>query len=149
MKINEKQVEKWMVNPFIQGALVGCLIIIFHLFSFFGKAIGLTDPKPNSPYIISTAMLFFFVLFNSILSIKADNLIKYWGKSITTYMLILVAGGYLSFLISGVHIDDAGSFRWLFVVITMGYLIFLAIVQSMKKIVDIAIKQDKRLHNDE
>ena len=65
------------------------------------------------------------------------------------FIALLVGGGFLAYLVSGVTIDEAGSFRWLYVVLTMGYLIFLAIVQSMKRIVDIAIQQDKRLRNEE
>jgi uncharacterized membrane protein len=113
------------------------------------KWTGITEPDQNSPWIISTSMLLFYTIANSIISIKAKSLIRYWGKSITTYILILVLGSLFAYMVSGLPIDEAGSFRWLFFVLTLGYLIFLAIVQTMKRIVDIAIKQDKRLRGEE
>ena len=104
---------------------------------------------PISPWIITTAMVLFFSLFNSILSLKAESMNKYWGRSIIGFMVLLVLSAVIARLFSGLSMDEAGSFRWLFLVLTMGYLIFLAIVRTMKRIVQIAIKQDKRLRNEE
>ena len=138
-----------MVNPFIQGAVIACMILLFVGIEAFFKWTGISEPEQNSPWITSTAMLLFYTIANSIISIKAKSLLKYWGRSITTYILLLVLGALFAYLVSGMPIDEAGSFRWLFVVLTLGYLIFLAIVQTMKRIVDIAIKQDKRLRGEE
>ena len=54
----------------------------------------------------------------------------------------------MSWAFSGLTIDEAGSFRWLYVVFTMGYIILLAIVRSMRRIVAMAQKQDKRLRGE-
>lgn len=138
-----------MVNPFIQGIVIACMIIFFVGIELIFKWTGISEPDQNSPWITSTAMLLFYTIANSIISIKANRLLQYWGRSITTYILLLVLGALFAYLVSGMPIDQAGSFRWLFVVLTLGYLIFLAIVQTMKRIVDIAIKQDKRLRGEE
>ena len=147
--IDQKKALEWIVNPFVQGALIAAMILLFVVIELLMKWTGITHPEQNSPWIISTSMLLFYTIANSIISIKAKSLIRYWGKSITTYILILVLGALFAYLVSGLSIDEAGSFRWLFFVLTMGYLIFLAIVQTMKRIVDIAINQDKRLRGEE
>ncbi len=149
MQLNQEKFFQWIVNPYIQGIVIACMIIFFVGIEAIFKWTGISEPDQNSPWITSTAMLLFYTIANSISSIKAKSLLKYWGRSITTYILLLVLGALFAYLVSGMPIDEAGSFRWLFVVLTLGYLIFLAIVQTMKRIVDIAIKQDKRLRGEE
>jgi hypothetical protein len=51
-------------------------------------------------------------------------------------------------LLSGKHIDEVGSFRWLWFVLTLVYMIFFAIARSMKRVVDIAIEQDDKLRGE-
>ena len=82
------------------------------------------------------------------MSLKAASMNKYWSRSIMAFMGLLVVSGLLATVFSGLSIDEAGSFRWLFVVLTFGYLVFLSIVRLMKKIVDIAIEQDDRLRGE-
>jgi len=46
-------------------------------------------------------------------------------------------------------IYEAKSFRWIYIVFTFGYLLFLCILRAMRKIVHIAQKQDARLRGEE
>ena len=48
------------------------------------------------------------------------------------------------FLLSGKHIDDVGSVRWLWFVLTLVYMVFFAIARTMKGIIDIANREDER-----
>lgn len=45
--------------------------------------------------------------------------------------------------------DEAGSFRWLYIVFALTYLVFISIVNMMRKIMEIAKKQDARLRGEE
>jgi hypothetical protein len=58
-------------------------------------------------------------------------------------------GGLLAYLISGLSIDEAGSYKWILFIFTFCYILFLSIVRAMKKIVTIAQKQDKRLRGED
>ncbi len=148
MDKNQKYRE-YLVQPVWQGITVFSMMLLFVCLEWLLKKIGIAADNANSPWILTTSLILFYTIFNSIISIKAESLLKYWSRSIMIFIALLVGGGFLAYLVSGVTIDEAGSFRWLYVVLTMGYLIFLAIVQSMKRIVDIAIQQDKRLRNEE
>jgi heme/copper-type cytochrome/quinol oxidase subunit 2 len=49
-----------------------------------------------------------------------------------SFAILLVFGGCMAWLISGVSIDDAASVKWLYVVFTIGYIVFLTIVNLIK-----------------
>ena len=53
------------------------------------------------------------------------------------------------YMLTGKQIDDVGSFRWLWMVLSMVYIVFFVIARSMKRIIDIANEQDKKLRGEE
>ena len=145
----EHAAERLMVNPLYQASAVFGLIVIFVGIDKLFGASGMIEGEANMPWVISLAMVLFYALFNSIFSLKATRITRYFSHSILGYMGLVIAGFTFSWLISSLTIDEAGSFRWLIVVMTFGYLIFLSIVRLIKRIVDIAMKQDKRLRGEE
>ena len=64
-------------------------------------------------------------------------------------MAVAAVGGLLAHYISGLSMDEAGHFRWLYICFTFTFLVFLSIVNLMRKIVDIAKRQDARLRGEE
>ncbi len=137
------------VSPFVQAGFVLCLILIFNLFGKLFSVLGVSMIKTGSPWLTFTAFLLFFALINSVLSISAPSQNKYWLYSIISYVLLGISGGLIAYLFSGLNMDEAGSYRWIIFVFTLCYIIFLSMVRTMKKIVTIAQKQDKRLRGEE
>ena len=43
---------------------------------------------------------------------------------------------------SGVPLNDAGSYRWIYIVVTVGFIVFLTMVNLMKIIVNYAEKEE-------
>lgn len=144
----DKYGERFARTPFIQGAFIFGIALLIASLEKLANMIGMFESDPNSPWIIFTSFILFFSIATSLMSLKAVNMNKYWGRSIITFMAVLVLSGLFATLYSGLSIDEAGSFRWLFFVLTFGYLVFLSIVRLMKRIVDIAIKQDERLRGE-
>lgn len=101
------------------------------------------------PWVVLCGLILFFAVSNSVLSLYATDLNKYWMQSIFSFMILLGGGGLLAWAISGVSISNAGSVKWLYMVFTFGYLVFLSIVNLMKILVKIAQKQDKNLRGGE
>ena len=129
------------------------IIFIFGLFLVLldqstGMA-GVGTSKYNSPWILLTACILFYSLCSSVFSLKSKQPNKYWRDGIFSFVGLMVAVGLAATVISGQTIDEAGSFRWIFLVLSIGYLVFLTIVRLMKRIVDIAIRQDERLRGGE
>ena len=136
-------------KPEYQAIIVFLAGLLLALLDKLATAIGLWESASNNAWIIMTAFVLFYALFNSILSLKADSMNRYWSRSIMSFVGLIAVSIGVSTLLSGIGIDEAGSFRWLFLVLTIGYLVFLVIVRLMRRIVEIAIKQDERLRGGE
>ena len=140
--------QKIVRFPLAQAGLIFAIALTFALLEWLGKVSGIMNPDPNSPWIIFTSFVLFFSITTSVLSLKSSDMNRYWGRSIIAFAALLVLSGSCAWLLSGLSIDEAGSFRWLFVVLTVGFLVFLSITRLVKRIVDIAIKQDDRLRGE-
>lgn len=103
----------------------------------------------SGTWIVGTAMILCFIILNTIVALRVEPIIPYWSKSVTIYIGLLVFVYAWSYLLSGKSIDEAGSFRWLWLVLTLVYMVFFAIARSMKRIVDFALKQDEKLRGEE
>jgi hypothetical protein len=109
---------------------------------------GVGTNSENSAWVLMTACILFYALCSSVLSLRSAKINIYWRNAIFGFLILAVGSALVSTAVSGVSIDEAGSFRWIYVVLAIGYLVFLAIVRLMKRIVDIAIKQDDRLRGE-
>lgn len=131
------------------------LVVILGLAVVLMLASSLVPPAPYAstngimPWVVLCGMILFFALINSILSFAAPNGGTYWMHSIFSFAALLVVGGFLAWAISGVPISQAGSVRWIYFVLTFGYLVFLSIVNLIKFFVYLAQRQDKRLRGEE
>ncbi len=136
------------ISPFIQAVFVLVLILVFHIIGKIANSLGFAF-EDTYPWLVSCAMLLFFALFNAILSLSASNPNTYWWKSIVSFLAVAGIGAVLATWFSGLSMQEAGAIKWLYFVISFGYLCFISIVNLMKKFVNIAIKQDKRLRGEE
>lgn len=132
------------LSPYKQGLVCAAIVLLFHAFAYI-----ISPEKGTTFWVNAIAILLFYALFNSVLSIASKDMNQYWFKSIITYVALCLFGGLTAWMITGVSIDDAGSFRWLYMVFTLGYIIFLSLVRAMRKIVLMAQKQDKRLRGED
>ena len=137
------------VNPFKQAGVVYIGSVVFMLLFWIMSLLGIMEYEQHLPWTMSAAALLFYALFNSVLSLSFKDQNYYWGRSIIAFMALMVIGGLTSYLISGQSIGEAKTFRWLYIVFTIGYLAFLSIVRLMRKVVQIAQRQDKRLRGEE
>jgi hypothetical protein len=75
------------------------------------------------------------------MSLRADSFMKYWGTSMYSYMILAFCSGTAAWLFSGIPLGEAGSYRWIFIVVSVGFLVFLSIVNFMKQIVQFAERE--------
>ena len=111
--------------------------------------LNLYDAGENFSWTIAAAFTLLFGVANSILSLAASDQNKYWMNSIFSYLVVVIIGGSMAWLFSGQTIYEAKSFRWIYIVFTFGYLLFLSMTRVMRKIVQIAQKQDARLRGED
>jgi uncharacterized protein YacL len=129
-------------NPFVQAGLAAGFILGFLLLGLAIKSMAPGNMGARLPWITSTAMILLFAVFNSVFCLMAANATQYWNRSLISYLLLLGFGGLVAWLVSGIPISDAGSFKWLFMVISLSYLVFISIVNLIKVIVAFAEKEE-------
>jgi hypothetical protein len=135
-------------KPLHQAALVACMIIVFSLVDLILPTTNNLLEANAGPWIVSTAMVLCFVILNTIVALRIEQVVPYWSKSVLYFLGLLALSYAWCFLLTGKHIDEVGSFRWLWFVLTMVYMIFFAIAVSMKRIINIANKQDEKLRGE-
>lgn len=135
-----------ILNPIHQALLAASLIVLLVLAdTLFPHNDEFLD-EGYSSWALATAVMLCFSLFNTILSLKFEKIITYWSRSALSLIALMVFSYAICYFISGKHIDEAGTFRWLWLVVIFTWLIFFTIARSMKRIVEIALKQDRDLH---
>jgi hypothetical protein len=130
------------IDPLYQAG--GALVAVF-VFILIGSAVsaGTDDVVTHKwPWLCAASFLLFFALFNAIMSATSENLMKYWGRSIYSFLGLAVGSGLLAWAFSGLSIGEAGSYKWIYFVVTFGYLVFLSMIAFMKKIVEFAQKEE-------
>ncbi len=132
------------IHPLKQAIGVLSILIVI-----LGVAKLIFSPTSSNYWEIVSAGVLFYAMMNAVLSIAFENQNYYWLYSIIGFFTLLLLGGGLAYILSGTNIDEAGSFRWIFLVFTMGYIILLGIVRTMKKIITIAQREDTRFKNEQ
>lgn len=130
------------VSPFLQAAIAFGSVIIFILASKVIKLSGLMEVPDRFPWITAASFLLLFALFNSVFSLSAENILKYWGRSLYSFVGLAVGSGLAAYLFSSITIDEAGSYRWIYIVLTIGYLVFLGMMAFMRQIVEFAQREE-------
>jgi len=129
-------------NPIIQAAVMLGGSIVITLLAKAMAAVGIVDISDRFPWMSAAAFMLCFSVFNSVFSLSAPNTMKYWGKSIYCFMGLALSSGLFAWLVSSLSIGEAGSYKWIYFVVTIGYLVFLSMMGFMKNIVDFAQRED-------
>lgn len=129
-------------EPYLQAGAAAAMMIVFLLLAVSLSSIGPAPFSGRMPWVVVTAMLLLFAMFNSITCLGASEPGKYWNKSVISYLLLALFAYGSARLVSGLPIDEAGSFRWLFFVVSFSYLVFVSIVNLIRIIVAFAEKEE-------
>lgn len=106
------------------------------------KALGLLSVSERFPWMSAAAYLLMFSVANSINSLSVKGVLQFWSRSVYSFMGLALASGLFAWAFSSLSINEAGSFRWIFIVLTIGYLIFMGIMAWVRKIVEFAQREE-------
>lgn len=129
-------------DPVMQASIILGFVVIFMTLTKVASLTGAVEFKDYFPWIISASFLLFFAVVNSIFSLTSDDINSYWIRSIICYLGLAILSAGLAYLASSVAFNDAGTIRWIFYVLTFVYLVFLSILNFMKKIVAFAEREE-------
>lgn len=119
-------------------AIVGLLVSSCF---FLATKTGIVEAYPKFYWMCACAFLLVYAIFNSVISLRVENSANYWGSSVTMFTLLAVLSGLIAYVFSGIGVYDAGSYSFIYVVVTIGYLVFISIMNLVKKIVNFAQKE--------
>lgn len=130
------------IDPPRQAAIFFGAAVVLMLLTLAFNQTGWYAADALFPWSIATAFLLLFAVFNSLMSLNADSFMRYWGRSIYSFLGLAFLNGIAAWLFSGVPLREAQSYRWIYIVVTIGFLVFLTMVNLMKKIVSFAEKEE-------
>ena len=129
-------------HPGLQAAIIFFAGIIVTLGAKLIQYMGILTVGERFPWMCAASFLLFFALFNSIFSLSAKDINRYWTKSMFSFAGLALISGLCAWGFSQIGMNEAGSYRWIFIVVTFGYLVFLSMMGFMKRIVEFAEKED-------
>ncbi|NJB85516.1 drug/metabolite transporter (DMT)-like permease [Lewinella marina] len=131
------------VDPVLQAAVVLAMVFVVDMFGLIISGAGEEgEAGSRFPWLTAASFMLFFALFNAVLSASAPNTAKYWGRSIYSFMGLALGAGLLAWAFSGITISDAGSYRWIYIVVSVGYLVFLGMISLIKNVVSFAQREE-------
>lgn len=131
-----------LANPIVQAALCLSGALLIMLISKFLQYADITEASARFPWMTAASFLLFFAMANSVISLISVNRAQYWGRSVYSFAGLALSTGLLAWLFSSLSISEAGSYRWIFFVLTLGYLVFLSIMNMARRIVEFAQKEE-------
>jgi NhaP-type Na+/H+ or K+/H+ antiporter len=130
------------VEPVKQVLIVLGLSLGFMVFNKSLELMGVFDEDPKGYWTLAATFILFFAIFNSLFSLTTKNMDKYWTRSMLSFVGLAGVTGVGAYFFSGIAMEEAGSYKWIYIVLTIGYLIFLSIMGAMRSIVDFAQKEE-------
>ncbi len=134
--------EKNITRPALQASVVFAAGLVFMTIGWLLTISRIFTVDRLFAWSVAASLALLFAIFNSLISIRATHAGKYFGESIYSYMALAAGSGTAAWLFTGVAIRDANTYRWIFIVVTFGFLVFLSMVNFMKKIVNFAEKEE-------
>lgn len=128
-------------HPVVMAALCLGGVLVVNLLAKVLQISGM-EVAPRFPWMTAAAFLLLFSIFNSVGSLFAADSMKYWGRSIYSFLGLVLGSGLLAYAFSSLSIGEAGSYRWIFVVLTFGYLVFVSIMNIARRIVEFAQREE-------
>jgi hypothetical protein len=135
-------------RPVLQAVIILGFTTLLALLDRIGNSSAAGTETMNSSWILMTTAVLFYAVCCSVLSLWAEKPGRYWRDGILAFAGLMIACGAVATVLSGQTIDEAGSFRWLFLVMTIGFLVFAVIVRMIRRIVEIVIRQDEKMRNE-
>lgn len=128
-------------SPVLQAILVFFLVLALNIIVMFFSSAGV-EVEQRLPWTLAATFILFFAIFNSLISLMTDNMDRYWTRSILSYVALAGAVALLAWGFSSLTINEAGSYKWIYIVLTFGYLLFLSMIGFMRKIVEFAQREE-------
>ena len=132
--------------PLYQAGFLLLIILLGNILAYLIEASGVKTFDDLFPWVISGAIMLAFALMNTLIGLSTDSKMNvYYGKSLIGFIGLALGASVMAKTFSSYSLGEAGSMWWIYIVITVGYLIFLGMMVFMKTIVTFAQEEDENL----
>lgn len=128
-------------SPYVQAGIVlgislGCMIL--------AKLIALAgmEMETTTAWLLAATFIMFFAIFNCVISLSSEDMEIYYRKSMLSFAGLVAISGIAAWGLSGISLNDAGYYKWIFIVLAVVYVVFMAMMGFMKIIVEFAQKEE-------
>ncbi len=132
-------------KPIYQGLLVLGIYLVFLGMILSLKSFNWIAFEPMDYWKYATSMILFYVMLCCVFCFSTKEKMIYYRDSIFTYIILLVLFSGISQWLSKLSIFEAESYSWILTVFSIIFIVMLTIINLVRKIVEIAIKQDNKL----
>lgn len=143
----EKSIFEYLIPPRYLGGGVIIGMIVFSVLSKIMSYMGLRMDDADTYWVIATSFTLLYTIFTSIACLPWDNQRKFLIEAIIVYAVILFLGGLIAYVFSGVSMDGVSGYRWLYIVFTISFVIFLGIARFVRRMVIITEKYDAKIQD--
>jgi len=144
----ENSIFKQYIKPGYQALLIIALYGFILLILKFLDLIEYRQFVVKYCWLFGTALLLFYIIINSIFSFTAADKMTYFRNSIFTYLACLFVVVGLNTLISGKVVYEVDTYSWILLVFSMVYIVFITIINLLRKIVEMAVNQNKKIEDE-
>ena len=139
---SESSIFERQYDPVIQAAVILVCVLVVDIFGTIIVSANPGDEPSRFAWMSAASFMLFFALFNAVLSAASKNMLRYWMRSLYSFMGLAVAAGLLAWAFTGLTIYEAGSYMWIYLVVTVGYLVFLSMIAIIKNVVNFAQREE-------
>lgn len=142
MTTSQGSIFEQRVDPIVQAGVVLVMVLVIDIFSAIISSTNSVGVSNRFPWLCAASFMLFFAVFNAVMSAAASNTAKYWGRSMYSFMGLALGAGLLAWAFSGLKISEAGSYRWIYLVVSVGYVVFLGMIAIIKNVVNFAQREE-------
>jgi hypothetical protein len=128
-------------NPLLQAAGVLAAVLVVNVAGAFLRSAGMTMDA-GFPWLVAASFLLFFAAANTVLSLFANNTEQYWTRSMIGFVGVATLAAGMAYMFSSMTMKEAGSYKWIYIVLAITYVVFMLILQAIRKIVDFAQREE-------
>lgn len=129
-------------HPVFQAMAVLAGVLIVNLFALLLKWSGIIAVGERFPWMVAASFMLLFAVFNSVLALSAKQMKNYYTYSVYSFAAVALIAGLVAWALSALSISEAGSYRWIFIVVSIGYMIFLGLMSFLRTIVEFAQREE-------
>ncbi|MEP7195610.1 MAG: hypothetical protein ABI851_03775 [Saprospiraceae bacterium] len=135
-------------KPILQAALCLAIAFFLQLSYFIIYKLQHKDIEVIDIWAICPTLLLFYILLNIVFGFKNENINNYYRNSIYGFVGFLALDIIFCQFLTGQGVSEVKSIKWIIFVFGIVYLVFLSILNLIRFILQLVLKQDRQIQEE-